>query len=769
MPKIQLKLRDKILLLALLAALLPTIAVLILMVIKKAETEHAVQNGMQEMAADLVERSAQDLRNSVAVAERMMVAQQKRSMDVVREFLRIEGGLSQGRETMSMKAVNQITQEVQTVTVPRLQLGSTPIALNDDPGVESPFVDRMGKLLGMDCGIAVLMNDRGDMVRVSTTVVEKGRRMVRSFIPAEMGEVPNPIIQTVRKGNTFVGPSFFANGWYQGIYQPIEDSYGKVIGMIMIGNRLVEEVIDQQRITAASVGKRGYSLIIYGRDPSRRGKVVQRPSGRGAEFDAGWSAVDANGEHFVQDIINKALALNSTSSAGTVRFQQKGSDGLIYNRTARFLYFAPWDWVIISVGCEEDFSELRTEIADQLNGLYYNVLFAGGGWLTVAAVLAFFLARKIAGPITMITRITAEVAAGNLIRAHQLAGLDKIQVPASHPSRSSGEGGDNPSSLQQDDDAASVLSACTAGRHWYEDESDELLSATRHMIRHLSSLLAQVQRLSVALRSTSTQIASAARQQATSFAGFTTSTKQISASAEEISSNADQLVETMRAIKEVSAQTTSTLETGKSNLNAVGGAMRDIERATDSISTKLNVISQKANSISSVVVVINKVADQTSLLALNASIEAAKAGDAGLGFGVVAKEIRMLSNQVAVAVRDIEHMVSEMQSSVSNGVAEVGSFTKKVEESVEKSVHVSTAFNSSIEEVQKLSPRFKEVHQGMRNQADSAKQISTAMAQLKEGAAQSSASLQEFSHAATNLKVSLDNLQKEVSRFKARE
>ncbi len=85
--------------------------------------------------------------------------------------------------------------------------------------------------------------------------------------------------------------------------------------------------------------------------------------------------------------------------------------------------------------------------------------------------------------------------------------------------------------------------------------------------------------------------------------------------------------------------------------------MQRLADATGSISAKLGVVREKASGINSVVTTITKVADQTNLLSINAAIEAEKAGEAGRGFLVVAREIRRLADQTAVATLDIEQMV----------------------------------------------------------------------------------------------------------------
>src|SRR6266699_6172202 len=92
----------------------------------------------------------------------------------------------------------------------------------------------------------------------------------------------------------------------------------------------------------------------------------------------------------------------------------------------------------------------------------------------------------------------------------------------------------------------------------------------------------------------------------------------------------------------------------------------------------LTAIQERAHDITTVVTTITKVADQTNLLSLNAAIEAEKAGEYGLGFAVVATEIRRLADQTAVATFDIEQMVKEILSAVSAGVMGMDKFSEEV-------------------------------------------------------------------------------------------
>src|SRR5215211_7117102 len=138
----------------------------------------------------------------------------------------------------------------------------------------------------------------------------------------------------------------------------------------------------------------------------------------------------------------------------------------------------------------------------------------------------------------------------------------------------------------------------------------------------------------------------------------------------------------------------------------MAATMQQLAAATGSISSKLGTIREKAGGINLVVTTITKVADQTNLLSINAAIEAEKAGEAGRGFLVVAREIRRLADQTAVATLDIENMVRHMQSAVSAGVMEMDKFGEEVRSGVAQVTKINQMTWDIINEVQGLSGRF---------------------------------------------------------------
>ncbi|MCC5602223.1 methyl-accepting chemotaxis protein [Nostoc favosum] len=299
-----------------------------------------------------------------------------------------------------------------------------------------------------------------------------------------------------------------------------------------------------------------------------------------------------------------------------------------------------------------------------------------------------------------------------------------------------------------------------------QDEIGKLLTAFCAMNQNLNSLIHQVQQSGIVITTSATQIAASGKQLEATVAEQVASTNEVVATAKQIATTSGKLVKTMDEVAETSQVTAVAADDSQKDLSRMEATMRQLAGATGGISAKLGVISEKANNINSIVTTITKVADQTNLLSLNAAIEAEKAGEYGMGFAVVAREIRRLADQTAVATLDIESMVKEMQSAVTTGVMEMDKFTKAVEHGVEDVQNISMQIGSIIEQVQVLTPRFQMVSEGMEAQSESAQQISEAMVQLSEASLQTADSLRGINIAIGQLNEAAHGLRQEVSRFK---
>jgi len=297
------------------------------------------------------------------------------------------------------------------------------------------------------------------------------------------------------------------------------------------------------------------------------------------------------------------------------------------------------------------------------------------------------------------------------------------------------------------------------------DESSQLLRAIASMTASLRALVTRAKQASIELMSTATEFAATSRQQEATVQNFGSSTSQIAAAVKEITATSSELMNTMEGVNQVAGQTAALAEQGQSGLTHLDATMDRLAQAAATMASRLAAIREEAAEITGVVTTITKVADQTNMLSINAAIEAEKAGEQGLGFLVLAREIRRLADQTAVATLDIEQMVKQMQAAVSAGVMEIDRFAEEVRSGVASVADVGGQFGQIITQVKTLSERFDAVSHGMRSQSLGAQQIGDAMGQLTDGARQTSTALREFNSATESLRDAVATLRQEIAQF----
>jgi methyl-accepting chemotaxis protein WspA len=297
------------------------------------------------------------------------------------------------------------------------------------------------------------------------------------------------------------------------------------------------------------------------------------------------------------------------------------------------------------------------------------------------------------------------------------------------------------------------------------DELGKLQNAIHLMVDNLRTLVRQIQSSGLKITSTTSEIAASGKQLEATVAEQLVSTNEVKATARQIAVTSMNVVRSMDAVKGKAVDTADSASHSQKDLDRMEKVMRDLLTATAAITSKLDVMHEKANNINTVVTTITKVADQTNLLSLNAAIEAEKAGEYGTGFAVVAREIRRLADQTAVATLEIEQMVKEMQRAVSIGVMEMDHFSKTVTSAVDDVVRISDQVEVVIEQVKGLTPKFEMVGESIQEQSQGAQQISEAMQQLSQGSQQTSDALRESNRALDSLDESTQAMRAEIARF----
>lgn len=725
-----LRLKYKIVGLVVLAALLPVLVMSVLIFMQKDSVENIIENEMLSLTKDNLKYIAKDVSNMCKLANSRVSQEINSNLNVAEKLLNDAGGIHlQASDPITWKAVNQLNGEIKTVTLPKMFIGMDWLGQNTAFDQPTLLVDDVEKLVGDTCTVFQKMNVQGDMLRVATNVkTSDGARAISTFIPAvEPDGKPNPVINAVMSGETYRGGAFVVNAWYIAAYKPIKDKNGEIIGCLYVGIKL--EAMDTIRnvIQDIVIGKTGYVAVLGGTGKKKGSYIISYKGERDGENI--YDLQDSKGTFFGRDLVE--MSIKNPSDISYLDYYLKNpSDPHPRKKLGASIYFEPWDWVIVATMYIDDYHDAQIKVDRSLTYLLLSVSVGGFIILIIVSIFAVFLGARIGNPVSRITEIAGCIADGNLSEA---------QVSLTPLVLSYGRG---------------------------KDETGSMIRSFETMTKNLNSLVSQVQQSSIQLVSTATQIAASSKEQEATVSEFSASTSQIVSSSKEITSTSQQLVETMKDVAQVSKQTADLADYGQSGLNEMESTMEQLAGATTSISSKLSVINEKANNINNVVITITKVADQTNLLSLNASIEAEKAGEYGLGFSVVAREIRRLADQTAVATLDIAKMVREMQSSVSSGVMEMDKFSEEVRHGVKEVSKISSHLEKIIQQVQCLPPKFDQVTEGMKGQSEGAQQISESIMQLNEAARQTTESLREFNEATVQLNQAAQSLQKEVSIFK---
>lgn len=412
-----------------------------------------------------------------------------------------------------------------------------------------------------------------------------------------------------------------------------------------------------------------------------------------------------------------------------------------------FLYFMPLSvngWVLGVLFPQDEFMAEVSRLGKIVLAL------AVAGFILLLAVI-FLIARSITRPLKLIAEAAEAVAAGRIGDAGRVVGA----MPGAQRRPEAAGAGRDPGP-----------SARPAGP--VRNEMYRLREAIGAMIQSLESVVSQMRKSGIQVTASGAQIDASARRLESAVNRQASSIAEAGATSKEISSTARVLAQDMDQVTRSASEAAALADGGVTRLADMKTAIQGLLQSTEQIASKLGLISRKTATIDQVVTTITKVANQTNLLSLNASIEADKAGEYGLGFAVVAREIRRLADQTAVAALDIESMVVEMRAEVAGGVSAMESYSGQAQAGSDKIVKLSGDLGRIIDQTRRLSGRFEAVNASMKTQSQGASQISQAMEQLGEIARLTRESLSEFQSVTGQMSEAVRGLQGEVARFSVR-
>ncbi len=297
-------------------------------------------------------------------------------------------------------------------------------------------------------------------------------------------------------------------------------------------------------------------------------------------------------------------------------------------------------------------------------------------------------------------------------------------------------------------------------------DRDQLGYAYQKMIARLESILGHLGSIANKLSQATEEISSASQEVSGSARNQVDRVGQMSAAIEEMVANISQTNQNTGQATSVSEQATRTATDGARVVGQTIQGMQQIATRVSESAKSIGQLSNSAGEISRIIEVIRDIADQTNLLALNAAIEAARAGEQGRGFAVVADEVRKLADKTGQAASQIVGMVKEIQDQTTSAVQSMESSVEQVRIGTELADKAGESLNGIVQLVAQVSEMIRQISNASAEQNSAAEEISRNVEQFSSSTRDTAAGAEQSTQAAKELGQQAEELVTIINSFK---
>jgi len=552
-------------------------------------------------------------------------------------------------------------------------------------------------------GVATLFVRQGDdFFRVTTSLRNPSGERV---IGTALG-VQHPAHALIMAGKTYVGRAVLFGRDYMTRYTPIVDEAGKIIGISFVGLDFTESLqLLKSKVLGVKVGETGYPFALDAvKDP---GLAVIHPAAEGKNIIG---IKDKNGIEVAKRLIEMRT--------GTLRYWWQNAEKGETQAREKIVVVAPferWGWVVATGVYAEEFSREVAAVQWQLATVGLVIL------IVLALAIFWTTSRWITRPLAEAVELTSRVAAGDLTQQIQPKSGDEVGLLL-------GALGDMSNQLQQ------MVREIDAG------------------IKGLANDARRLSQASEAVASGSGEQSSAATSMAATVEEMTTSIHQVAMHAE-----------ACRALAETSGEVS---DTGIEVINRAVHGMSSIAQTVGQSSSAVAQLGQESQQISHIVNVIREIADQTNLLALNAAIEAARAGEAGRGFAVVADEVRKLAERTTQSTQEITRMVDTIQHGANHAVHSMQTGERQVEEGVRLASEAGGRINAIKAGADEVSVAVVGISDALREQSVANQEIARNVERIAQQAEQNYEQAKATADTAHDMEALSTQLRASIARFR---
>ena len=285
----------------------------------------------------------------------------------------------------------------------------------------------------------------------------------------------------------------------------------------------------------------------------------------------------------------------------------------------------------------------------------------------------------------------------------------------------------------------------------HNDEVGSLFQTFRTMTDNIRTMVKENKESVNLLSSASSEILAAATQVASSSVETATAVSQTTSTVEEVRQISESSSAKAKAVADNAQKTTEIAQNGKKAVESLVEVMNNIRERVESIAESVVRLSEQGQAIGEIIASVNDIADQSNLLSVNAAIEAAKAGEYGKGFGVVAQEIKGLAEQSRQATTKVRAILLDVQKGTSAAVMATEQGNKAVEIGVRQSREAGESIRVLADSVTEAAQAAVQIAASNQQQMAGISQVTTAMENIKQGSTQTAASTKQAEMAARNL------------------